>query len=131
MSDWTTARVVRDCYGDLWGSDADNPGAWTRLGCDWADAEPERELERDCGPLTPILNADGLPVVRTVGDLTARHLGREVHVEGMRRAVLLAMRQPLPDEPLVALLVRVYGDITSTDYLTLDTPCELLPEGDA
>ena len=49
----------------------------------------------------------------------------------MRRAVLLAMRQPLPDEPLVALLVRVYGDITSTDYLTLDTPCELLPEGDA
>ena len=46
MSDWTTARVVRDCYGDLWGSDADNPGAWTRLGCDWANAEPERESKR-------------------------------------------------------------------------------------
>ena len=70
---------------------------------------------------------DELPIVRTVGDLTARHLGREVSVEGMRRSVLLAMRQPVPDEPLVALLVRVDGDITSTDYLPLEEPCEVLP----
>ena len=30
------------------------------------------------GPLVPVLDADGLPVVTTVGDLTARHIGRLV-----------------------------------------------------
>ncbi len=67
------------------------------------------------------------PEVRTVGDLTARHLGRSISVEGMRPAIMLGMRQPLPEEPFVALLVSVYGDVTSTDYLPLDTPCEVLP----
>ena len=80
------------------------------------------------GPLVPVLDADGLPAVTTVGDLTARHLGHEIDVEEMRSVRLLAMRQPLPDQPLVALLVRTPGgDITSTDYLDIDTTCELLP----
>lgn len=32
------------------------------------------------GPLTPVLDAEGLPVVRTVGDLTPRHIGRQVRI---------------------------------------------------
>ena len=35
-------------------------------------------LGSNYGPLTPVLDADGQPVVRTMGDLTARHIGRRV-----------------------------------------------------
>ena len=82
------------------------------------------------GPLTPVLDADGLPVVHTVGDLTARHLRRDISVEGMRTtATLLAMRTPPRNQPLplVAFLVRIDGTIGTTDYYPLDTPCEVLP----
>lgn len=129
-ADWTACRVVRDRDGDMWfrgheGADAD---MWT-ANTDYPDTflSPD-EVVTAFGPLVPVLDADGVPVVATVGDLTARHLGHEIDVEEMRSVRLLAMRQPLPDQPLVALLVRTPGgDITSTDYLPLDTPCELLP----
>ena len=74
-ADWTTCRVVRDRDGDLWGApnSAALSGRWNRIGsaplklrAAWSD-----ELETAYGPLTPVLDADGLPVVRTVGDLTA------------------------------------------------------------
>ena len=76
MNDWTTCRVVRDRNGDLWGPAR---GGWMRLdrpavgGC--ASTGP-RWPHAACkfGPLTPVLDADGLPVVTTVGELTARHI---------------------------------------------------------
>ena len=121
MSDWTTARVVRDCYGDLWGSEDDNPGAWTRLGCDWMNAEPERELERDCGPLTPVLDADGLPVVRTVGDLTLRQIRQRPQIMlavGEYKGTLSSGRQ-------LGLLTTDDGEAALLP-VDLDTPIEVL-----
>lgn len=131
MTDWTTARVVRDRDGRLWGRDATTFDSfarrWVRVGSDReSDGCCEKSMARRYGPLTPVLDADGLPVVRTVGDLTARHLGCEVAIDGMRPALLLAMRKPLPEEQLVAMLVSVYGDVTGTDYFPLDTPIEVL-----
>lgn len=77
MSDLDLNRyiVVRDrdalwarsgAYDDFW---------WKQIGgstraCDSGLREP----------ITPLLDLDGLPVVRTVGDLTARHIGRRVRV---------------------------------------------------
>ena len=52
------------------------------------------------GPLTPVLDAEGLPVVRTVGDLTPRHIGRQVRiadpVDGDSEGDLDTPREVLP-----------------------------------
>ena len=133
MTDWRSYSVVQDKDGDLWGApnSAALSGRWNRIGsaplklrAAWSD-----ELETAYGPITPVLDADGLPVVHTVGDLTARHLRRDISVEGMRTATLLAMRIPPRNQPLplVAFLVRIDGTIGTTDYYPLDTPCEVLP----
>ena len=73
MTDWTTCRVVRDRDGDLWFRGCDSDDLWT-ANTNYPDVflSPD-ELGVAFGPLTPVLDADGLPVVRTVGDLTARH----------------------------------------------------------
>ena len=123
MNDWTTCRVVRDRAGDLW---------FRIRGDMWFDGDVRigsEGLGSNYGPLTPVLDADGLPVVRTVGDLTARHLRRDISVEGMRTATLLAMRIPPRNQPLplAAFLVRIDGTIGTTDYYPLDAPCEVLP----
>ena len=76
MADWTTARVVRDRDGDLWFRGCDSDDLWT-ANTNYPDVFlAADELHTAFGPLTPVLDADGQPVVRTVGDLTARHLGR-------------------------------------------------------
>ena len=75
MTDWTTCRVVRDRDGDLW---------FRIRGNMWFDGDVRigsEGLGSKYGPLTPVLDADGLPVVRTVGDLTARHVGKRVRVD--------------------------------------------------
>ena len=78
-ADWTTCRVVRDRDGDLWGHD---DVGWRLLG---EESFLLRLLSTEAlatlGPLTPVLDADGLPVVTTVGDLTARHVGRRVRLD--------------------------------------------------
>ena len=117
MSDWRECRVVRDVDGGLWGCDTPGPKAY------WTGSEIEvssDRLDEWHGPLTPVLDADGLPVVRTVGDLAARHVGRRVTVpEG------------------TGVLVRMLDGQVTVDldglrpWYPLDTPCELLPEGDA
>ena len=86
-NDWTTARVVRDRDGRLWGRDATTFDSfarrWVLVGSDCeSDGCYEESMVRRYGPLVPVLDADGLPVVRTVGDLTARNVGRTVTVEG-------------------------------------------------
>ena len=83
MTDWTTCRVTPELQAEL------------RLGAEQCAAHPDfphdgigflvraipalldaAAYEHMLGPLVPVLDADGQPVVRTVGDLTARHLGR-------------------------------------------------------
>ena len=78
MTDWTTCRVVRDRDGDLWFRGCDSDDLWT-ANTNYPDVFlTADELHTAFGPLTPVLDADGLPVVTTVGDLTARHLGKRV-----------------------------------------------------
>ena len=83
MTDWTTCRVVRDRDGRLWGRNTawTEPSwrRWVKLGGYWEE-DGCFQIHMECrhGPLTPVLDADGLPVVTTVGDLTARHLGKRV-----------------------------------------------------
>ena len=82
MTDWTTCRVVRDRDGDLWFRGCDSDDLWT------ANTNyPDVFLTTDealtvFGPLVPILDADGLPVVTTVSDLGNVHLGRRIKYEG-------------------------------------------------
>ena len=129
MTDWTTCRVVRDRDGDLWFRGCDSDDLWT-ANTNYPDVFlTTDEVLTVFGPLMPVLDADGLPVVHTVGDLTARHLRRDISVEGMRTtATLLAMRMPPRNQPLplVAFLVRIDGTIGTTDYYPLDAPCEVL-----
>ena len=121
-ADWTTCRVVRDRDGDLWGRLGDDwvgllPGATDSFPSDWLMSEP--------GPLVPVLDADGLPVVTTVGDLTARHIGRRVRVDGWFEGALRELSaSDQPDE--VDLTALGDGEIRY-GCIPLDTPCEVLP----
>ena len=68
MTDWTTCRVVRDRDGDLWGHNTawTEPSyrRWVKLGGYWEeDGCFQMHMEPRHGPLTPVLDADGLPVV--------------------------------------------------------------------
>lgn len=65
MTDLTPYSVVRDARGHLCLID---DGHVTYMGERLDEIEEARSL-----PVTPILDRDGLPVVRTVGDLTLRH----------------------------------------------------------
>ena len=75
MTDWMTCRVVRDGKGRLRTDDGPIRGL---VGDGLVSAESAAAYEHMLGPLVPVLDADGQPVVRTVGDLTARHLGKRV-----------------------------------------------------
>ena len=114
MSDWTTCRVVRDRDGDLW---------FRIRGDMWFDGDVRigSEVLGRYGPITPVLDADGLPVVRTVGDLTARHIGRRVRVEGWGETVF---REVFPTQH-GARCMFVDGDHELA--ATFDIPCEVLP----
>ena len=125
MSDWTTARVVRDRDGRLWmrygtrSLESEDPG------------EPDTNttgLGSNYGPLTPVLDADGQPVVRTMGDLTARHIGRRVRWDDDEEEGVLDFlgAERCRFECLADLdgreNPRTYGA-----WLPLNTPCEVLP----
>ena len=82
MSDWTTCRVVRDRDGDLWFRGCDSDDLWT-ANTNYPDVFlTADEVLTVFGPPTPVLDADGLPVVTTVGDLGNVHLGRRIKYEG-------------------------------------------------
>ena len=82
MTDWTTCRVVRDRDGDLWFRGCDSDDLWT-ANTNYPDVFlTTDEVLTVFGPLAPVLDADGLPVVRTVGDLGNVHLGRRIKYEG-------------------------------------------------
>lgn len=116
-ADWMTCRVVRDLDGDLWGRDSHG---WNLLG-EGSDSCLTTDLLSEFGPIAPVLDADGLPVVTTVGDLTARHIGRLVRVDygGGEAEVIIVER------------VKHYGYGTNLGagcgYIDQDIPCEVLP----
>lgn len=76
MSDWTTALVVRDRLGRLRHADGflDEP---ITSGLDPLEIAAFADT---FGPMEPILDHGGHPIVCTVGDLTARHIGKRVRV---------------------------------------------------
>ena len=126
MADWTTCRVVRDRDGDLWGHDTawTEPSyrRWVKLGGYWEeDGCFQIHMEPRHGPLTPVLDADGLPVVHTVGDLTARHIGRRVRVEGWGETVF---REVFPTQHGARCM---FADGDHEFAATIGIPCEVLP----
>ena len=81
-ADWTTCRVVRDRAGDLWFRGCDSDDLWT-ANTNYPDVFlTADELHTAFGGLTPVLDADGQPVVRTVGDLGNIYIGRRIKYEG-------------------------------------------------
>ena len=126
MTDWTTCRVVRDRAGELWGRSDGN--WWSKLGYYWPMGAPEAiqsegGLGSNYGPLTPVLDADGLPVVHTVGDLTARHIGRRVRVDGFEGELVALVAL---FDGIVTVEVLTDDDISAPRRCTIDTPCEVL-----
>ena len=127
MTDWTTCRVVRDRAGDLWFRGCDSDDLWT-ANTNYPDVFlTTDEVLTVFGPLAPVLDADGLPVVHTVGDLTARHIGKRVRVqrfEGVLSGIFATSVRPIIlhiDDDAGALWI-----VSPESELTLDTPCEVL-----
>ena len=95
MTDWTTCRVVRDRDGDLWGRNTawTEPSwrRWVKLGGYWEE-DGCFQIHMECrhGPLTPVLDADGLPVVTTVGDLLDAATERDALAATVERVRALA-----------------------------------------
>ena len=128
VTDWTTCRVVRDRDGELWFRGCDSDSMWT-ANTDYPDVSlgPD-EVVAVFGPPMPVLDADGLPVVHTVGDLTARHIGKWVRVqrfEGVLSGIFATSVRPVSlhlHDDAGALWI-----VSPESELTLDTPCEVLP----
>ena len=125
-ADWTTCRVVRQEDAGLFFRTEDalvNAGGPT-----WRAQDGEPWTTRDlCEllPLTPVLDADGLPVVTTVGDLTARHIGRRVRLDEHYDAKLETIFAH--EGGKVALNFTHAEGFTYGCSRTIDTPCEVLP----
>lgn len=121
-ADWRDCRVVRQEDAGLFFRTDDSlvPGRIWRdqSGAIWV----EREL-CDLLPLVPVLDADGQPVVRTVGDLTARHIGKRVRVEGLHVVTEGTLRL-LPYMDSFDMWWLKVG--ASIHVPGLDTPCEVL-----
>ena len=120
MSDWTTARVVRDGKGRLRTDDGPIRGL---VGDGLVSAESAAAYEHMLGPLTPVLDADGLPVVRTVGDLTARHQLARPRIRVAEREGRLKIVKPSDMYPGTVALI--WGDWW--EDVSYEEPCEVLP----
>ena len=126
MTDWTTCRVVRDRDGDLWFRGCDSDDLWT-ANTNYPDVFlAADELHTAFGPLTPVLDAEGLPVVRTVGDLGNVHLGRRIKYEGPggygREGIYQGTTADYPERDRCNM--HVGGGYEAG--VPLDTPCEVL-----
>ena len=119
MTDWKTARVVQ-ADGELWGRTL---GRWEML-----DPHAHRPLtDSQLAPYAPVpvLDADRMPVVRKVGDLTARHIGRRVLVGGLN-ARFVGVEDWTGG---VGDGIRAWFEVgvTTINAYSPDDPCELLP----
>ena len=124
--DLTNVAVVRDRDGVTWG--VVGPGRWLSL--DGSDVRIGAVgLGLHHGPLTPILDLDGQPIVRTVGDLTARHIGRRVRVGDGAGAIEGRLLNIEHDKRTTDVAIAE-GDQDVADWWPADprdTPCEVLP----
>lgn len=122
MTDWTKYSVVRDRDGDLWTNCA---GMWHTP--ETAPFSADR-LGKKFAPITPVLDADGLPVVRTVGDLGNVHLGRRIKYEGPggygREGIYQGTTGDYPERDRCNM--HVGGGYEAG--VPLDTPCEVLDD---
>ena len=122
-ADWTTCRVVRDRDGELWFRGCDSDDLWT-ANTNYPDVFlTTDEVLTVFGPLAPVLDADGLPVVHTVGDLTARHIGRGVRVDGFEGELVALVAL---FDGVVTVEVLTDDDISAPRRCTIDTHCEVL-----
>ena len=64
------------------------------------------------------------PIVRTVGDLTPRHVGRRVSVDGFEGELVALVAL---FDGIVTVEVLTVDDFSALRRCTLDTPCEVLP----
>ena len=123
MTDWTTCRVVRDRDGDLWFRGCDSDDLWT-ANTNYPDVFlTTDEVLTVSGPLAPVLDADGLPVVHTVGDLTARHIGRRVRVDGFEGEFVAFVAL---FDGIVTVEVLTDDDLSAPRRCTIDTPVEVV-----
>lgn len=124
--------VLRDRDGDLWAVSDSGPKYGEVMLCRVGIGMHAKGyvrwwslLERSDGPLTPVLDADGLPVVRTVGDLTNAHLGRRIKYEGGgygRAGTYQGTTAYYPDRDRCNM--HVGGGFEAG--VPIDTPCEVL-----
>ena len=126
VTDWTTCRVVRDRDGDLWFRGCDSDDLWT-ANTNYPDVFlTTDEVLTVFGPLAPVLDADGLPVVTTVGDLGNVHLGRRIKYEGPggygREGIYQGTTADYPERDRCNM--HVGGGYEAG--VPLDTPCEVL-----
>ena len=75
------------------------------------------------GTLAPVLDADGLPVVHTVGDLTARHQLARPRIRVAGREGKLKIVKPSDAYPGTVTLI--WG--VCWEDAALEEPCEVLP----
>ena len=119
-SDLTNVAVVRDRGGVLWG--VVGPDRWLSLeGSDVRIGAVGLGLHH--GPLTPLLDLDGQPIVRTVGDLTARHIGRRVRIGKTPPDILMGLSWRE-----VGVRVHLFTPDAEAAWqnLPLNAPCEVL-----
>ena len=76
-----------------------------------------------CGKTLFFLDAEGLPVVRTVGDLTARHQLARSRIRVAGREGKLKIVKPSDAYPGTVTLI--WGDCW--EDAALEEPCEVLP----
>ena len=84
------------------------------------------ELHTAFGGLTPVLDADGQPVVRTVGDLGNVHLGRRIKYEGPGGYGREGIYQGTTADYLERDRCNMHVGGGYEAGVPLDTPCEVL-----
>ena len=126
MTDWTTCRVVRDRDGDLWFRGCDSDDLWT-ANTNYPDVSlTTDEVLTVFGTLAPVLDADGLPVVHTVGDLRNVHLGRRIKYEGPGGYGREGVYQGTTADYLERDRCNMHVGGGYEAGVPLDTPCEVL-----
>ena len=114
---WQDALVVRDKGGVLWGRVGRD--MWLSLDGQQVRIGTEGLATSRYSPITP---ADGQPIVRTVGDLTARHQLTRPQLRVAGREGALKLIKPSDAHP--GTLTLIWGDWW--EDVVPDTPCEVL-----
>ena len=116
---WQDALVVRDRLGQLRhaGGFLDAP---IGSGLDPLEVAVFADT---FGPMEPILGRAGQPIVRMVGDLTARHQLTRPRIRVAGREGTLKVVKPSDEYP--GTLTLIWGDWW--EVVSTEEPCEVLP----